>query len=131
MNLTGNFDKLNKGKDGQKNDPSKPNDEQEIENYSTTGQVRNLCFVLADGKRLFLNYAYLVSGEYSPEANTIKLVYTTHEITLKGRNLEGLFESLMAHVPRQIMAVEKRYQGMKEDVEIAVFEIIISLVGIH
>ncbi len=129
MNLTGNFDKLNKGKDGQKNDPSKQNDDQEIENYSTAGQVRNLCFVQTDGKRLFLNYAYLVSGEYSPEANTIKLVYTTHEITLKGRNLEGLFESLMGHAPRQIVAVEKRYEGVKEETAIIVNEIIIGNVN--
>lgn len=126
MNLTGNFDKLNRGKDGQNTDASNPNDTQEIENYSTTGHVRNLCFVQTDGRRLFLNYAYLVSGEYSPEVNTIKLVYTTHEIMLKGRNLEGLFESLMGHVPRQIMAVEKRYDGTKEDSEIVVNEIIVK-----
>ena len=126
MSLTGNFDKLNKGKDGQKNDPSKPDDAQEIENYSTTAQVRNLCFVQTDGKQLFLNYAYLVSGEYSPEANTINLAYTTHEITLKGRNLDGLFESLMSHMLRQIVAVEKRYEGMKDKSDIVVYEININ-----
>lgn len=126
MNLTGNFDKLNRSKDGQNTDASNPNDTQKIENYSSTGHVRNLCFVQADGKRFFLNYAYLVSGEYSPEANMIKLVYTTHEITLKGRNLEGLFESLMAHMPRQIVAFEKRYEGMKEENGIIVYEIIIN-----
>jgi len=126
MNLTGNFDKLNKGKDGQSNDQSKPNDSQEIENYSTSAHVRNLCFVQADGKRLFLNYAYLVSGEYTPETNTIKLVYTTHEITLKGRNLENLFESLMAHVPRQITAVDKRYDGTIASTAAKVHELIIS-----
>lgn len=120
MNLTGNFDKLNRGKDGQNTDASKPDETQEIENYSTIGHVRNLCFVQTDGKRLFLNYAYLVSGEYSPEANTIKLVYTTHEIMLTGRNLDGLFESLMAHVSRQIVAVDKRYKGTKEESEIVV-----------
>lgn len=123
MNLTGNFDKLNRGKDGQNTDASNPNDTQEIENYSTIGHVRNLCFVQTDGKRLFLNYAYLVSGEYSPEGNTITLVYTTHEITLKGRNLEGLFESLMAHMSRQIVAVEKRYEGMKEGGDTVILEI--------
>lgn len=123
MNLTGNFDKLNKSKDGQSNDPSKLNGDQEIENYSTSAHVRNLCFVQADGKRLFLNYAYLVSGEYTPEANMIKLVYTTHEITLKGCNLEGLFENLMAHVPRQIVAVEKRYEGIKSENSATVYEI--------
>jgi hypothetical protein len=126
MNLTGNFDKLNRGKDGQNTDASNPNDTQEIENYSTTGHVRNLCFVQADGKRLFLNYAYLVSGQYSPEANTIRLVYTTHEITLKGRNLEGLFESLMAHVPRQIVAVDERYESLKVTESVIVDKITIE-----
>lgn len=115
MSLTGNFDRLNKKKSGQKNDTPNHTDDQDSNRYSTPAQTRNLCFVQADGKKLFLNYAYLVSGEYLPGDNIIKLIYTTHEITLKGRNLEGLFESLMAHVPRQIVVVEKRYERMKEE----------------
>ncbi len=122
MSLTGNFDKLNKGNGGQGTVPPDLSMD-ETENYATPSQTRNLCFVQPDGKRLFLNYAYLVSGEYSPEANTIKLVYTTHEITLKGRNLEGLFESLMAHLPRQIVAHEKRYEGTIGEMVTVVFEL--------
>lgn len=122
MSLTGNFDKLNKGNGGQETVPPDLSMD-ETENYATPSQVRNLCFVQPDGKRLFLNYAYLVSGEYSPEANTIKLIYTTHEITLKGRNFEGLFENLMTHVPRQIVAVEKRYEGTIEEMATVVFEL--------
>lgn len=121
MSLTGNFDKLNKGNGGQGTvSPDLSMDE--TDNYATPSQVRNLCFVQPDGKRLFLNYAYLVSGEYSPDTNTIKLIYTTHEITLKGRNLESLFESLMAHLPRQILAVERRYELTMEEISMVVFE---------
>ncbi len=72
MSLTGNFDKLNKGNGGQGTVPPDLSMD-ETENYATPSQVRNLCFVQPDGKRLFLNYAYLVSGEYSPETNTIVL----------------------------------------------------------
>lgn len=122
MSLTGNFDKLNKGNGGQGTvQPDLSMDE--TENYASPSQVRNLCFVQPDGNRLFLNYAYLVSGEYSPEANTIKLVYTTHEITLKGRNLEDLFESLMRHVPKQIRALEERYSVIFDKNKITVQEI--------
>jgi len=123
MSLTGNFDKLNKGNGGQETVPPDLSMD-ETENYATPSQTRNLCFVQPDGRRLFLNYAYLVSGEYSPEANTIKLIYTTHEITLKGRNLEGLFEILMMHVPRQIVMLEKRYESISA--ESAVHEISIN-----
>ena len=123
MSLTGNFDRLNKKKSGQKNDMPNHGDDQDLDRYSTPAQTRNLCFVQVDGKKLFLNYAYLVSGEYLPEDNIIKLVYTTHEITLKGRNLEGLFESLMVHVPRQIVTIDKRYEGTKGELEIVVTEI--------
>lgn len=125
MSLTGNFDKLNKGNGGQGAVPPDLSMD-ETENYSTPSQVRNLCFVQPDGNRLFLNYAYLVAGEYSPEANKIKLIYTTHEITLIGRNLGELFESIMAHVPRQIVVVDKRYKGIRDNNEIIVYEAFIK-----
>lgn len=125
MSLTGNFDKLNKGNGGQGTVPPDLSMD-ETENYASPSQVRNLCFVQPDGNRLFLNYAYLVSGEYSPEANMIKLIYTTHEITLKGRNFEGLFQSLMLQIPRQIIAVDRRYELIEGERDTAVYEIAIS-----
>jgi hypothetical protein len=113
MSLTGNFDKLNKGNGGQETVPPDLSMD-ETENYATPSQTRNLCFVQPDGKRLFLNYAYLVSGEYVPETNTIKLVYTTHEITLKGNNLNGLFGELMHQLTKLIVCQDKRYSAIDD-----------------
>ena len=127
MSLTKNFDKLNKG-NADKDNPQNSDTENGIEQFSTPGHVRNLCFVQPDGKRLFLNYAYLVSGEYKPEENIVVLTYTTHEITLKGRSLTDLYNSLMAHMLKQVVAIDKRYEATKETTEPIVFEIAITKV---
>ncbi|WP_412476627.1 hypothetical protein [Flavobacterium sp. TBRC 19031] len=108
MSLTGNFDKLNKGNGGQGTVPPELSMD-EMANYASPSQVRNLCFVQPDGNRLFLNYAYLVSGEYSPEENIIVLTYTTHIVILKGCNLSGLFSNLMSHICKLIVCEDKRY----------------------
>ncbi len=125
MSLTKNFDKLNKG-NADKDSPQNSDAENGIEQFSTPGHVRNLCFVQPDGARLFLNYAYLVSGECLPEASTILLSYTTHEVTLKGRNLSGLYDSLMTHMLKQVVAIDKRYEATKDATEPVVFEIAIT-----
>lgn len=121
MGLTDNFDKTNKG---QKDNPDKQGGPQtEPVNYPTTGDGRNLCFVQPDGKRQFLNYAYLIGGEYDPEDSEIKLTYTTHVVTLKGYNLEPLFESLMAQVPQKIYSEGSRYSDLENKVDTVVLEI--------
>jgi hypothetical protein len=125
MSLTENFDKRNKDNSGKKDEQQKPEAGKEIERYDTPGQVRNLCFVQPDGEKLFLNYAYMISGKFSPDG-TITLFYTTHTVTLKGRNLEALHESLQAQVPKQIACVEKRYEATKGEVETVVTEIVIQ-----
>ena len=35
--------------------------------YETEGHARKVCFVLGNGDRVLLNYAFLVSGEYERE----------------------------------------------------------------
>ncbi len=79
------------------------------ENYWSGGNVRNVCFVMLDGNMIFLNYAYLVSGEFMPPENRIILSFTTHVVVMDGVFLEGLFKELMNHVPRFIVCVEPRY----------------------
>lgn len=74
--------------------------------------VRNVCFVLLDGKHIFLNYNYLVSGEFFPEENRIALHFTTHGVTLKGYNLEKLYQDLVLHSPKMIVATNDRYSGI-------------------
>jgi hypothetical protein len=124
MSLTGNFDKFSQPKADTK--PASNGDEKENEQYPTPGQNRNLCFVQADGKRLFLNYAYLIAGEYEPESNTITLNFSTHTVTLKGRNLENLYESIMLQLQREIVGVESRYVEINDKESSFVTEIFID-----
>lgn len=76
--------------------------------------VKNVCFVLLDGKHIFLNYSYLVAGEFFPEESKITLHFTTHVITLQGRNLENLYHDLMQHLPKIIIATDGRYNGISK-----------------
>lgn len=98
------------------NDPTGTNPETETstDHYPQHGNVRNLCFVQLDGRRLFLNYAYLVSGEYIPQESSIILEYTTHKITLKGHNLERLYYQIIDHLPKQIVCEDDRYSSTKK-----------------
>lgn len=83
-------------------------------NYPSHGHVRNLGFVWEDSRRLFLNYAYLVSAEYLPSERTIRLAFTTHDVTLKGIFLDDLYEALMSQVPRLIVCEDARYNATAE-----------------
>jgi len=127
MSLTFKFDKLNennpKKRDGKKDMPGA---EKDIEVFDKAGQVRNVCFIETDGKCLFLNYSYLVSGEFSPADRIITLTFTTHTIILKGHNLESLFEEFIEHLPKLIKCIDKRYEAMKDKSEGFVTEIIVK-----
>ncbi|WP_410879468.1 hypothetical protein [Myroides sp. DW712] len=100
-------------------DPTKKNDSKEAENITYFDEnyigVRNVCFVLLDGKQIFLNYNYLVSGEYLPEENKITLQFTTSTIMLQGYNLEKLFQDFMQHSPKSIMAIDNRYNDLSKN----------------
>jgi hypothetical protein len=96
------------------NDPTDPADGSGlllIENYTTMGHTRNVCLVWPDGRRAFLNYAYLVVGEFEPndEKNVIRLGFSSHNVTLQGYSLESLFMALLDHLPRIITAIDPRY----------------------
>ena len=119
MNLTGNFDKFNQGK----RDEETP--DENIENYNSAGNVRNICFVELSGNRTFLNYAYLISG--SLKDNTIILTFTTHVITIEGVNLEKLFIELMRSIPRTILVKDMRYASLIDSKEIIVTHITFNI----
>lgn len=108
------------------NDPSgssMPRSKTSEEFYSEESHARNICFVWLDGKRMFLNYSYLVSGEYEPDENTIALTFTSQTLVLKGINLEGLFYNIMHHLTKQITCADARYNEIKEDDKFVVNEI--------
>ncbi|MGN8037822.1 hypothetical protein ACTJJ0_22210 [Chitinophaga sp. 22321] len=96
------------------------------ESYSGYSNVRNVCFAWPDGRKLFLNYAYLVSCDYQPEENTLSLTWTTHTVMIKGFSLHNLFDELMQHLPRQIVCTDPRYNATVEKDKSIVNEIHIT-----
>ncbi len=92
--------------------------------YSDPGHGRSICFVLLDGKRLFLGYSYLMSGEYSPEEGSIVLTFSTHSVVLKGVNLEKLFYDILDQRAKQIACVDSRYNLLGDDEEPVVNDIV-------
>lgn len=74
--------------------------------------VKNLCFVKLDDKCIFLNYNYLVAGEFFPEDNKIALHFTTHVIALNGQNLESLYQDILQHLPKIIKVSNDRYASI-------------------
>lgn len=79
--------------------------------YHAPGHARNLCLVWPDGKRFFLNYAYLIAGELNldGEKNVILLHFSSYTVTLAGYGLEMLFRELLDHLPKIIFALDERY----------------------
>jgi hypothetical protein len=96
-------------------DPTKPESASEAtasgSYYETTGHGRNLCLLWPDGRRMFLSYAYLVSGEFTVDGdtNTITLQFSLHTVTLRGYVLEVLFMALLDHLPRLLSVSDPRY----------------------
>ncbi len=117
------FDQMREGNPAQSGSPahsksSEANEgnQESADSYGGPGHMRNLCFLWPDGKKLFLNYAYLVSCAFEAdgETNTITLAFTSHTILLKGYGLESLFDALMDQLPRVIDAQDARYRQAGE-----------------
>ncbi|MBD2704698.1 hypothetical protein IC229_28945 [Spirosoma sp. BT702] len=111
--------------------PTRPDDSStagEAEVYSATGYPRNLCLGWPDGRRFFLNYAYLLAGEFEPnsEKNVIRLHFTSHSIFLLGYSLETLFMALLEHIPRLIVAMDPRYVLDEDKADTIVVEIMVE-----
>ena len=113
------FDELREGKPTEKGDAV----ENTYETFDTPGHVRNLCFVWPDGRKKFLNYAYLVSGEYSPNDGSITLIFTTDTVVIKGSGLDGIFEALVNHLPMRICCKENRFIEVAINESFSILEI--------
>ncbi|HRH35599.1 MAG TPA: hypothetical protein PKY12_11090 [Catalimonadaceae bacterium] len=107
------------------NDPTKqpnlsPDKKEENNRYETPGYARALRLVWPDGKRIFLHYSYLVSGECTPDETTVSLVFSSQTVTIKGRNLGELFEEISQQLVREISCVDERYNETLEEKEMVV-----------
>ena len=123
MNLKFKFDKKNQNDPDNMQDPAASND---IEIYESESHARNVCFVEPSGRQIFLNYAYLVAGEFSPNESMITLTFTTHSVVLKGNNLEGLFESFANQTCRKIKAQDERYAQTLDPKDRFVREVVVK-----
>lgn len=105
------FDRMRNGDPTKSNTPAPSKKDESMEVYQTPSHARNLCLVWLDGKRMFFNYAYLVSGEYSAngEKNVILLHFASYMVQLHGYGLEALFMSILDHSPKIITMMEERY----------------------
>jgi hypothetical protein len=108
------------------NDPTKKEAvEEKLQSFPSHSHARNLCIVWEDGKRMFLNYAYLISGELLPEESMLTLTFTTHTVQFKGSRLEILFEEFTNHLIKQIACTDERYNATIGEDEAVVNEIVV------
>lgn len=79
--------------------------------YDTDSPVRNLCLVWTDGRRSFFNYAYLLSADLivSDPLQELLLSFSGQIIILKGYHLGILFDLLLDHRLKTIIAINPRY----------------------
>lgn len=101
--------------------PSKPS--AGIVLYDNAGHDRKLCFVLADGSLVRLNYGYLIWDEFYPDKNMIVLSFTSHTVTLTGQHLQKLHADLEQNLPRVIALTDARYNMTLDDEQPVVNEI--------
>ena len=97
--------------------------------YPGIGHTRHLGMVWPDGRRLFLNYSYLVSCEFMPTNNVITLAFTTHEVAVKGVRLDLLFDELMSQLPRLLRCTDARYNQTLEADQYAINDIKVEKAG--
>lgn len=95
------------------------------EHYPSYGNVRNLCFVWPDGRKLFLNYSYLIATECNTLYSEVILTFSTHIVTLKGFNLQTMFFELMEQRLRLIACIEERYLSLQPEGAAVVSEIVV------
>lgn len=119
------YNQMQENNPAQKDDPDQQSPAFD-DKYKDVGHTRNICFVWQDGKRIFLNYAYLIFGDYNPDESVIKLSFTTHDVILKGVNMEDLFYEVMEQVTKQIVCTDSRYNIIGEDQKFVVNHITVN-----
>ena len=128
MALKSKFEEQYANASGSNDRPTMP----EVDNHTTEGNSRTICFELHDGALIALNYAYLTVWKCNKDGDVIELVFTTHTVTLKGYNLRPLFEILLLQLPVKIKVRDVRYDTRTTPVdgETGVLEIIVLAVGV-
>lgn len=104
-----------------------PEEQKSVELYDTAGHARSICFVQESGVMTFLNYAYLVSGQYNPETSVITLGFTTHTVSLNGHDLGDLYVKLQKQEVSRVTASSSRYLQKGLENQTFIKEIIVNI----
>ncbi|MEZ0611364.1 hypothetical protein ACAW74_22830 [Fibrella sp. WM1] len=96
-----------------------------VQLHEADSLIRNICFVWADGRKAFFNYAYLVSVDLlvSDATNILLLCFGSYTVTVRGYQLSLLFDLLIDHQPKTIMAGNARYLVDENSEDILVTDI--------
>lgn len=94
--------------------------------YPSSSAIRNLCFIWPDGRKLCLNYAYLIAAECNTADSEVILTFSTHIVTIKGYNFQMLFFDLMEQRLRLITCIEERYLALQPEGVAVVTEITVA-----
>lgn len=79
-----------------------------------------------DGRACGFPYAYLISFELNRSQDTdpeLTLLFTSHKVTVKGRNLIALYELLLSHKLSQIVEADTSFDDDAKDVHISLVRI--------
>ncbi|MFM1998487.1 MAG: hypothetical protein RL204_434 [Bacteroidota bacterium] len=94
---------------------SNENDAKATEHYPSPSNTRNIIFEWADGRKLFLNYAFLISCELSKDNDRVILTFTNCTIHVDGIKLQLLFDQLNSQIVRVVKETNSRYAQLESE----------------
>lgn len=107
-------------------------DKEELEEKGfKSGDSGTIDFIKQDGTRQMFPYSQLITSwtEKTDKHNIIKLFFSTHHVTLKGYNLNSLYELIRKHNLEIVIARDERYLNTSKDNQAYVIEIDIEWKG--
>ena len=107
-------------------------DKEELEeNGFKSGDCGTVDFIKHDGSRQMFPYSQLITTwtETADEHNLIKFFFSTHHVTLKGYNLNPLYELIRKQNLEIVIARDERYLNTSKDNQPYITEIEIEWKG--
>ena len=78
-----------------------------------SARAGHIDFTLKDGRHKAFAYAHLLWLDFNP-SGVIVLNFSTHSVTIKGRNMAGLLERLLRHEVKSLVVTDERYDVSDE-----------------
>ncbi|MXV16899.1 hypothetical protein [Hufsiella ginkgonis] len=109
-----NFERSETKREAPVEDSEGSSAEQDVE-FRDGDYIRNVCFVWPDGRRKFIPYGRLDSGEIDDEYETIRLTFGVEIVELTGVRLLPLFYSFMEHKRKIVYCDDPRYNELSDN----------------